>query len=207
MPDDSFEIQLGALDGRLIVGVDEVGRGPLAGPVTAAAVILDLRRLPQWLREALDDSKVLPHQRRVELAEAVKDYAITAVASCSAAEVDAMNILQASLLAMRRAVAALGVTPDAALIDGIQKPDLGCEERCLVGGDGLSLSIAAASIIAKVARDGHMEELAGHHPGYGWERNRGYGTPEHRRALQELGPSVEHRRSFSPIRQLLLPNV
>lgn len=207
MPSDSFEIQMGALDGRLVVGVDEVGRGPLAGPVTAAAVILDLPRLPEWLREGLDDSKVLPHPRRVELAEAVRDYAATAVASCTAAEVDDLNILQASLLAMRRAVAALGVIPDGALIDGIQDPGLGCEHLCLVGGDGLSLSIAAASIVAKVERDQHMDELSGRYPGYGWERNRGYATPEHRQALQDLGPCLEHRRSFSPIRQLLLPNI
>ena len=207
MPDDSFEIQMGALDGRLIVGVDEVGRGPLAGPVTAAAVILDLPRLPPWLREALDDSKVLPHPRRVELATAVKDYAVTAVASCTAAEVDELNILQASLLAMRRAVAGLGVVPDGALVDGLQDPGLGCEHRCLVGGDGLCLSIAAASIVAKVSRDEHMDELSEDYPGYGWERNRGYATPEHRRALQDLGPCLEHRRSFSPIRQLFLPNI
>src|SRR5690606_29153202 len=101
----------------------------------------------------------------------------------------------------------LGVIPDAALLVGIKKPDLACEGRCLGAGDGLSLSIAAASIIAKVARDGHMEDLAGHRRGYGWERNRGDGTPGPRRALQERGPSVEHRRSFSPIRQLLLPNI
>ena len=207
MPDDSFEIQLGALDGRLIVGIDEVGRGPLAGPVTAAAVILDLPRLPAWLRESLNDSKLVPHPRRVELARAVRDHALTAVASCTAAEVDELNILQASLLAMRRAVAALGVVPDGALVDGLQNPGLDCEHLCIVGGDGLCLSIAAASIIAKVTRDQHMDELSGHHPGYGWERNRGYGTPEHRRALQDLGPCTEHRRSFSPIRQLLLSNI
>lgn len=206
MPDDSLEVQLGALDGRLVVGIDEVGRGPLAGPVTAAAVILDLPRLPPWLREGIDDSKLLAPARRLELARALRDHARIGVASCSAAEVDEFNVLQASLLAMRRAVAALGVTPDFALVDGLQDPGLVCEHRCLVGGDGLSLSIAAASIIAKVTRDTHMEELAADFPGYGWERNRGYGTSEHRRALENLGPCVEHRRSFSPIRQLLLSN-
>lgn len=205
MPDDSHEIELGALEGRVVVGLDEVGRGPLAGPAVAAAVVLDLRRLPDSLRLGLDDSKKLTAARRAALAAALPDYARTAVAGASAAEIDSLNILQASLLAMRRAVAALGLAPDAALVDGRQAPGLDCPSRCLVGGDGLSLSVAAASILAKVARDRRMEELNGDFPGYGWERNRGYGTAEHLAALQRLGACVEHRRSFAPIRELLSP--
>lgn len=203
MPDDKLEIELGALDGRVVVGIDEVGRGPLAGPVVAAAVVLDLRGLPASLRFGLNDSKLLSHGRRSELAAALPDYAVTAIASASAQEVDSHNVLQASLLAMRRAVAALGMAVDYALVDGNQPPELGCPHRCLVGGDGLSLSVAAASIIAKVARDGQMEALSTSYPGYGWERNRGYGTAEHLTALRQLGPCHEHRRSFSPVRELL----
>lgn len=206
MPDDQYEIELGALHGRLVVGVDEVGRGPLAGPVTAAAVILDLKTLPATLRRDLQDSKKLTARRREALAAAIPDYAATALASATPAEIDEINILQASLLAMQRAVAALPVVPEAALIDGLHAPALPCAHRCLVGGDDLSWSVAAASILAKVARDAEMERLAAGFPGYGWERNRGYGTAEHRRALLDIGPCQHHRRSFSPIRQLSLPN-
>lgn len=206
MPDDRYEIELGALHGRLVVGVDEVGRGPLAGPVTAAAVVLDLQALPQTLRRDLQDSKKLTARRREALAAAIPDYAATALASATPTEIDEINILQASLLAMQRAVAALPVAPEAALIDGLHAPVLPCVHRCLVGGDNLSWSIAAASILAKVARDAEMERLAGDFPGYGWERNRGYGTAEHRRALLDLGPCRHHRRSFSPIRQLSSTN-
>jgi len=205
LPDDRFEIELGALEGRLVVGLDEAGRGPLAGPVVAAAVVLDLRRLPESLRFGLNDSKKLSAERRAALAAALPDYARTAVAGASVAEIDGINVLQASLLAMRRAAAALGLALDAALVDGKQAPGLDCPCRCLVGGDGLSLSVAAASILAKVERDRRMEELNGDYPGYGWERNRGYGTAEHLAALRRIGPSPEHRRSFAPIRELLSP--
>lgn len=205
LPDDRFEIELGALEGRLVCGLDEVGRGPLAGPVVAAAVVLDLRRLPASLRFGLNDSKKLSAARRAALAAVLPDYARVAVAEASVAEIDSLNVLQASLLAMRRAAAALGLALDAALVDGRQTPGLDCPCRCLVGGDGLSLSVAAASILAKVERDRRMELLNGDFPGYGWERNRGYGTAEHLAALQRLGPSTEHRRSFAPIRELLSP--
>lgn len=206
MPDDRFEIELGALAGRIVVGLDEAGRGPLAGPVVAAAVVLELRRLPAALRDGLDDSKRLTARRRAALAAVLPDYGLTAVAVASTAEIDSLNVLQASLLAMRRAVAALGLAPDAALVDGKQPPGLACPTRCLIGGDGLSLSVAAASILAKVARDSRMDALCLDFPGYGWERNRGYGTHEHLSALRRLGPCAEHRRSFAPVRELCPTN-
>lgn len=202
-PDFSTEISARGKGIWPVAGTDEAGRGPLAGPVVAAAVVLDLRRLPDSLRFGLNDSKKLSPERRAALAEALPDYASVAVAGASVAEIDGLNVLQASLLAMRRAAAALGLALDAALVDGKQTPGLDCPCRCLVGGDGLSLSVAAASILAKVERDRRMEELNGDFPGYGWERNRGYGTAEHLAALRRIGPSPEHRRSFAPIRELL----
>jgi len=195
-----------------VIGLDEAGRGPWAGPVIAAAVWLDPARLPEDLRIGLDDSKVLTGARRAALhdalhAQAAAGAAAIGVGRAEVDEIDRLNILRASLAAMARAAAALrdgaGWSPDGALVDGRQVPPLACRARAVVGGDGRSLSIAAASIIAKVVRDREMAALAARHPGYGWERNRGYGTAEHRAALARLGVTPHHRRSFRPVRAIL----
>ncbi|MFT6530950.1 MAG: ribonuclease HII [Limimaricola cinnabarinus] len=183
-----------------ICGVDEVGRGPLAGPVTAAAVILDPARIP----EGLDDSKKLSATRRTALARAIFETAEVCVAHASVAEIETHNILRASHLAMIRAIAGLSAPPCHVLVDGNMVPR-GLDHPCetLVGGDGRSLSIAAASIVAKVERDRIMAKLAGAHPGYGWERNAGYGTAQHMAALLDLGVTPHHRRKFKPIHNML----
>ena len=184
--------------GRLFVaGVDEVGRGPLAGPVGVGAVILDPKNLPK----GLDDSKVLRAARREELAAAIYASAVAvSLAFASVEEIDRLNIRGATLLAMARAVAALAVKPHYALIDGCDTPPgLACPAHPIIGGDGLSLSIAAASIIAKVARDALMTRLDLVHPGYGFAQHAGYATREHTAALIRLGPCPLHRRSFKPI--------
>ncbi len=190
-----------------VIGLDEAGRGPWAGPVVAAAVWLDPTALPTDLRGGLDDSKKLSAARRDTLFEALlalgPDEAAIAPAEASVAEIDSLNILQASLLAMQRAAAALSLAADAALVDGRQTPVLPCPARAVVKGDSRSLSIAAASVVAKVSRDRRMAALAGDYPGYGWERNQGYGTPEHRAAIARLGITPLHRRSFRPIREAL----
>ncbi len=199
LPDLTAEVAF-AENGATICGVDEAGRGPWAGPVVAAAVVLDRGRIPP----GLDDSKKLTPRRRAALFDAVRASAAVGVGIASVEEIDALNILRANDLAMLRAIGALQPAPGAALIDGNRvPPGLPCPARALVGGDRRSLSIAAASIIAKVTRDRIMEELAGAHPGYGWERNRGYGTPEHRAALIRLGVTPHHRRSFRPIHNIL----
>ncbi len=199
MPDLSLESQLGGV----VCGIDEVGRGPLCGPVIAAAVILDPDKLPQRLRDRLDDSKALSKRLREELAELVPQTALIGFGEASVEEIDRINILQATMLAMRRAYDALGRTADHALVDGNRPPDLPCLVRCVVKGDSLSLSIAAASVVAKVRRDALMTELAMLYPGYGWERNAGYGTAEHLDALKRLGPTPHHRRSFAPVAQYM----
>jgi ribonuclease HII len=186
-----------------VAGIDEAGRGPLAGPVVAAAVVLDFLALPRKLARRLDDSKLLEREEREELFGLIPDYAMVGVGEASVDEIDSINILQASLLAMRRALAALPSVPAMALIDGNQLPALPCPAQAVVGGDGRSLSIAAASIIAKVTRDRLMNTLAEQHPGYGWETNVGYGTPEHLQALVRLGVTPHHRRSFRPVYELL----
>ncbi|MGA2493687.1 MAG: ribonuclease HII [Roseiarcus sp.] len=182
---------------HFVAGVDEVGRGPLAGPVGVGAVILD----PDDLPKGLNDSKALSAARREALAEAIYASAIAvALAFASVEEIDRFNIRGATLLAMRRAVAALSVRPDYALIDGRDTPPgLLCPAQPIIGGDGLSLSIAAASIVAKVARDALMARLDAVHPGYGFARHAGYATREHAAALARLGPCPLHRRSFKPI--------
>ena len=205
MPDLSMEAELGGV----VAGIDEVGRGPLAGPVIAAAVILDPARLPVRLRERLDDSKVLSRRLRQELAELIPEAAVIGFGEASVEEIDRINILHATLLAMRRAYDALsgamgGRAADHALVDGNRPPDLPCPVRCVVRGDGLSLSIAAASVVAKVRRDAVMADLAAVWPGYGWERNAGYGTAEHLGALRRLGVTPHHRRSFAPVAQYML---
>src|SRR5271169_2074754 len=187
----------------IVCGVDEAGRGPLAGPVVAAAVILDPRRFPRSLHQRLDDSKVLTAGERDACWRALgrcvdRGVAHIGVGAASAREIDSINILRAALLAMARAAAALGVRPDVALVDGNIAPPLACPVRTIVKGDGLSFSIAAASVVAKVTRDRIMHRLAERYRGYGWETNVGYGTEEHRHALGLLGLTPHHRRSFSP---------
>ena len=190
-----------------IVGVDEVGRGPLAGPVFAAAVVLPAR-LPAGLAGLLDDSKKLTAAAREEafaaLFAALPHGVEIAVAAASVAEIARLNILHASMLAMCRAVARLGATPDHALVDGNRAPGLACPTRCIVGGDALEPAISAASIVAKVLRDRLMARLDLRHPGYGWAANAGYPTAAHRAALRTLGPTRHHRAGFGTVRQLAL---
>ncbi len=187
----------------LIAGIDEAGRGPWAGPVVAAAVILDTRTLDPGLAAAIDDSKRLRPARREAVLAGLAGCARIGLGAASVAEIDRLNILAATMLAMRRAVISLGAPPALALVDGNRAPDLPCPVRTVVKGDSRSLSIAAASIAAKVTRDRAMARLAQRHPGFGWERNAGYGTAEHRAALAELGVTAHHRRSFAPIAALL----
>ena len=183
----------------IVAGVDEAGRGPWAGPVVAAAVILNPKRLPT----GINDSKKLSHAQREGLYDLILECSVSGVGMASVEEIDTLNILGATKLAMRRAVEMLSQTPDIALVDGNRAPSLPCKVQTVVRGDSLSLSIAAASILAKVTRDRLMCELAGQHPGYGWERNAGYGTASHQQGLARLGVTIHHRRSFRPIRELL----
>jgi len=196
MPDFAFEKRC---DG-IVCGVDEAGRGPLAGPVVAAAVILDRRRIPRLLRECLDDSKKLNAEEREDYAAILRRSAVAiGIGAASVGEIDRINILRATLTAMCRAVAALGIAPAIALVDGNVPPPLSCLVETVIGGDGLSLSIAAASVIAKVTRDRLMRRLALRYGGYGWDHNAGYATEEHRAAILALGCTPHHRRSFAPV--------
>ncbi len=205
MPDLALERRYGGN----VAGVDEAGRGPWAGPVLAAAIILDRSAACRKFANQVDDSKRLSAKRREALLAQLADLAERHVAwigigTADVAEIDRLNILAASLVAMRRAVAALGRAPDHALIDGRHTPPgLACTAEPLVKGDGRSASVAAASIVAKVTRDRQMSRLARRHPGYGWERNAGYGTAEHRDALHRLGPTPQHRTSFAPVRNIM----
>jgi len=185
---------------RLIAGVDEAGRGPLAGPVYAAAVILD----PSRSIAGLDDSKKLPKHVRERLAQLIKERALAwAIASSSVAEIDAINILQASLLAMRRAVEALRPAPDEVLVDGLHCPAVVMHARAIVKGDATIPAIAAASILAKTARDAELLRLHAIYPEYALDRHKGYPTAAHLAALRALGPTPIHRRTFGPVRQLI----
>jgi ribonuclease HII len=181
----------------VIVGIDEVGRGPLAGPVVAAAVILP-RRL-----KGLADSKLLQPAERERLAAKLRGCARIGIGAASVPEIDRLNILRASLLAMRRAVLRLGCLPDLALVDGNIAPDLPCPCQAIVGGDRDVPAISAASIVAKVTRDRLMRRLALRYPGYGWDTNVGYATPAHFEGLNRIGASCHHRRSFAPVQQTL----
>ncbi len=202
-PDHSLEAAARAAGALRIAGVDEVGRGPLAGPVTAAAVRLDPGRIPA----GLDDSKRLRPERRAELAAILLATADVSVAHASVEEIDSLNILRATHLAMTRAIAGLAEPPDHLLIDGNQMPrGLTIRADCVVKGDARVLSIAAASIVAKVARDRIMADLARDWPGYGWDGNAGYPTPAHLAALSRLGPTPHHRRSFRPVHNILYPD-
>ncbi len=199
MPDFSLE----RLAGGVVAGIDEAGRGPWAGPVVAAAVVLDAGLLPPDLNGCIDDSKKLSPARRSALFERLCACARIGIGRAEVGEIEIVNILAATHLAMARAVEALGIPPDVALVDGNRAPKLACRIQCVVGGDGLSLSIAAASIVAKVTRDRIMADLAKAFPGYGWERNVGYGTAEHRSALERLGVTPHHRRGFRSIAHIL----
>jgi len=184
-----------------VCGVDEAGRGPWAGPVCAAAVILKTRRIPK----GVDDSKKLTARKREALELEIKDVAVAwGVGFASVEEIAELNILQATGLAMRRAVAAMGVAPTFALVDGNYAFDLPCPVKTVVGGDGVSASIAAASILAKTARDRLMMEMDAVYPGYGFAGHKGYGAPVHIEALQRLGPCAIHRATWAPVKLALL---
>lgn len=199
-PDYSFETAWHARGITQVAGVDEVGRGPLAGPVVAAAVILDPVRLPA----GLNDSKQVSAKNRALLAAELPKIAMVSIAEASVKEIDALNIRQATFLAMRRAVEGLAIAPEALLIDGRDiPPGLPCHAEAIVKGDGRSLSIAAASILAKEARDALMRQLDAENPGYGWAQNAGYPTKAHRDALLSLGVTPHHRRSFKPVHNIL----
>jgi ribonuclease HII len=182
----------------ILAGVDEVGRGPLAGPVIAAAVILD----PAHPIAGLKDSKKLSAARRAELAEMIEEHArAVGVGRAEVDEIDRLNILRAALLAMQRAVANLALTPDVVYVDGNVTPNLAMPVVAVIGGDDSVASISAASIVAKVLRDREMDRAAAHHPNYGFERHKGYATAAHLEALKRYGPSPLHRRTFAPIRE------
>jgi len=201
MPSFRYELRC---EGR-VAGIDEAGRGPLAGPVVAAAVI-DRTAARRKLLKLIDDSKKLALENREEAYEAMIASGLVqfAVAEATVEEIDRINILQATFLAMRRALQALAEQPEVVLIDGNQlPPELGCRAETIVGGDAYSYSIAAASIFAKVTRDRYMARLAETFPGYGWETNRGYGSAQHLAALKQLGPTPHHRMSFAPLGRLL----
>ncbi|NNK16505.1 MAG: ribonuclease HII [Sulfitobacter sp.] len=199
-PDFSFEEAARARGYKRIAGVDEVGRGPLAGPVTAAAVVLDPARIP----EGLNDSKQLSKKKRQALYDQLIEVADVSIAHASVEEIDALNILRASHLAMMRALRGLKTPPDYALIDGRMLPrDMNLPAEGIIKGDTLSQSISAASIMAKICRDCVMLSLAQQHPGYGWETNMGYGSKSHMEALRNLGPTPHHRRSFKPVHNML----
>lgn len=200
MPDFTREMQHG---GR-VAGVDEVGRGPLAGPVVAAAVVF-AAGVPDDLAAVIDDSKKLKPVLREAIAARLPTVPGIEIGlgAASTSEIDDMNIHHAAHLAMRRAVARLPSVPDHVLVDGNKTPDFGCSTQTLVGGDGLSLSIAAASIIAKVVRDRIMARLDARWPAYGWDRNAGYGTPVHRHALTTVGVTPHHRKTFGTVRRQL----
>jgi ribonuclease HII len=199
LPDDREERVFGFPVAR-IAGVDEVGRGPIAGPVVAAAVVLDPARVPS----GLNDSKKLTEKARERLFDEICAHHAVAVALGSVARIDATDIRAATLDAMRRAVNGLAVPPDHVLVDGVDvPPGLPCPGTALTGGDGRSISIAAASIVAKVLRDRLMTLAAEEHPGYGFERHKGYGVATHMTALERLGASPLHRRSFAPVARVL----
>jgi ribonuclease HII len=211
MPSFRFELRCAANGGVRIAGIDEAGRGPLAGPVVAAVAVIDRTAAKRKLLRLINDSKQLVLEDREAAYEAMIASGLVryAVAEATVEEIDRINILQATFLAMRRALQALadqpGVEqPDVVLIDGNQiPPELGCRAETIVGGDGASYSIAAASIFAKVTRDRAMAKLAEAFPGYGWESNRGYGSKEHLAALDRLGATPHHRASFAPVRMTL----
>jgi ribonuclease HII len=210
MPSFRHETRCAGAGAVRIAGIDEVGRGPLAGPVMAAVAVIDRTLAKRKLLRLIDDSKKLVLEDREKAYEAMIASGLVrfAVGEASVEEIDRVNILQATFLAMRRALAALAEQPDLVLIDGDRvPPELGCRAETIVGGDARSYSIAAASIFAKVTRDRYMRRLAESFPGYGWETNVGYRSPEHLAALNRLGLTPHHRRSFAPVMRLLQPDI
>ena len=207
MPDFSLEESLGLSTSAVIVGVDEVGRGPLAGPVTAAAVFFDRQKITSDLLTKIDDSKKIAQKKRATISKQIESIAIIGIGWASSGEIDQLNILEATMLAMQRAISSLQkqiiLDPDYILIDGNKVPRLDFPSKAIVRGDEKSLSIAAASIVAKSTRDAFMTSLSKLYPGYGWEKNAGYGTREHLAAIEREGITVHHRRSFKPIANYL----
>ena len=198
MPNNLIERGLGWPQ-KLIAGIDEAGRGPWAGPVVSAAVILNEKNIP----DGLNDSKKLSEKKRLSLFSSIYNFHSVGVGISSIEEIDTMNVLQATFLSMSRAVNDLNPQPEHVLVDGNLDPGLDFKTDCIVKGDSASLSIAAASIIAKVTRDNLMIELDGEYPYYCWKKNKGYGTSEHRKALEMYGPCKYHRKSLSPINKML----
>jgi ribonuclease HII len=185
---------------EIICGIDEAGRGPLAGPVCAAAVVLD----PARPIAGLNDSKQLSEKKRDALAPLIREHALAwAVGWASVEEIDEYNIRQANFLAMKRAFKGLGLAPTLALVDGKDPPPLSCKVTCIIGGDALEPAISAASILAKTSRDALMVDLCAQYPGYGFSQHKGYGSASHMEALRRLGPSPVHRRTFAPVRAML----
>jgi ribonuclease HII len=207
LPDFSLEESLGLSTSAVIVGVDEVGRGPLAGPVTAAAVVVDRQKITLDLLTKIDDSKKISQKKHATISKQIESIAIIGIGWASSGEIDQLNILEATMLAMQRAISSLRKQiisdPDYILIDGNKVPRLDFPSKAIVRGDEKSLSIAAASIVAKNKRDAFMTSLSKLYPGYGWEKNAGYGTGEHLAAIEREGITVHHRRSFKPIAKYL----
>ncbi len=207
MPDFSLEESLGLSNSAVIVGVDEVGRGPLAGPVTAAAVFVDRQKITLDLSTKIDDSKKVPQKKRATISKQIECMAIIGIGWASSREIDQLNILEATMIAMQRAVLSLRkqiiLDPDYILIDGNKVPNFDFPSKAIVRGDEKSLSIAAASIVAKSKRDAFMTSLSKLYPCYGWETNAGYGTREHLAAIEREGITAHHRRSFKPIANYL----
>ena len=207
MPDFSLEESLGLSTRAVILGVDEVGRGPLAGPVTAAAVFVDRQKITLDLLTKIDDSKKIPPKQRATISKQIEGIAIIGVGWASSSEIDQLNILEATMLAMQRAIFSLRkqiiLDPDYILIDGNKVPRLDFPSKAIVRGDEKSISIAAASIVAKSKRDAFMTSLSKLYPYYGWEKNAGYGTREHLVAIEREGITAHHRRSFKPIANYL----
>ncbi len=199
LPTLNIERSLAGESALLVAGIDEAGRGPWAGPVVAAAVILDPHNIPEGLR----DSKTISEKRRDVIAEVIRATSMVGVGIASVEEIDELNILQATFVAMARAEAALSRQPDICIVDGSQKPKLKARTHMVVKGDAKSLSIAAASIIAKTVRDKMMRDLSREFPFYAWEKNKGYGAPAHREGLERHGVTQHHRKSFAPIHNML----
>ena len=207
MPDFSLEESLGLSTSAVIIGVDEVGRGPLAGPVTAAAVFVDRQKITLDLSTKIDDSKKISQKKRATISKQIEGMAIIGIGWASSGEIDQLNILEATMIAMQRAVLSLRkqiiLDPDYILIDGNKVPSFDFPSKAIVRGDEKSLSIAAASIVAKSKRDAFMTSLSKLYPCYGWEKNAGYGTREHLVAIERNGITAHHRRSFKPIANYL----
>ena len=207
VPDFSLEDNLGLAPAAIIVGVDEVGRGPLAGPVTVAAVFLNRKKITSDLSNKIDDSKKLSQKTRTILCRKIKEVADIGIGWASIKEIDEFNILEATMLAMQRAVMSLSqettADPDYILIDGNKAPKFNFPSKTIVRGDEKSISIAAASIVAKSERDAFMASLSTLYPGYGWEKNFGYGTQQHLAAIERHGITSHHRKSFKPISKYL----